>query len=127
MKHSLSRLLTLRERLKVAAEAELNLTVAAMRDTAAHLETHGVGEGAQVYRAQDLQDGAYKRELAVGHLRGLTQQAEEQRMEVARTKREERQVELLVQKRVAQAAQLLVRREAATLDDWYRATTWEEK
>ncbi len=129
MTKPLSRLLVLRQRLKDVAEMELNVTVRAMRDTEAHLEHDGIGIGEepQTHAAQDLQDVAYRRELAVGHLKSLTQLVQERQEELAQAKRQERQVELLVQKRAKEAAQKQVRIEAATLDDWYRAITWEEK
>jgi flagellar biosynthesis chaperone FliJ len=66
------------------------------------------------------------RELAVGHLELLERQVEERRQAVALAKQQERQVEILVQKRAAAAKQKEARRQSATLDDWYRASTWEE-
>lgn len=127
MKKPLSRLLVLRQRLKSAAQMELDVAVSHLHDTKAHLDTTTIGAQARQYSGKDLQDAAYQRELAVGHLASLTELVEARRELVAEAKKEERQVELLVEKRAAQAAAQAVRREAAALDDWFRATSWQEK
>lgn len=127
MKKPLSRLLTLRQRMKSVAQMELNIAVSHLQGTQHHLDHTTIGSDVATHRAKDLQDAAYQRELAVGHLKSLTELVETRRALVAEAKREERQVELLVEKRAAQAAAKDIRREAATLDDWFRATTWQEK
>jgi len=124
MSRPLNRLLTLRQRLKDAAQMELNVSVAAMQDVTDHLEKRSVGAGD--HEAAHLQFAEAMRELALSHLELLKGQVEERRQAVAVAKQQERQVEILVQKRAAAAAQKEVRRQSAILDDWYRSSTWEE-
>ena len=125
MSRPLNRLLTLRQRLKDAAQMELNVSVAAMQDVTDHLEKRSVDAGGD-HEAAHLQFAEAMRELALSHLELLKRQVEERRQEVAVAKQQERQVEILVQKRAAAAAHKEVRRQSAILDDWYRSSTWEE-
>jgi flagellar biosynthesis chaperone FliJ len=126
MSRPLNRLLVLRQRLKDAAQMELAVSVAAKQDVMDHLDQAGIGADGGDYEAAHLQFAQTMRELAVGHLELLERQVEERRQAVALAKQQERQVEILVQKRAAAAKQKEARRQSATLDDWYRASTWEE-
>jgi hypothetical protein len=127
MSKPLKRLLTLRQRLKDAAQMELNISVAAMQDVSNHLQNQTIGADGQDHAAAHLQFADAMRHLAHSHLALLKRQVNERREAVAVAKREERQVEILVQKRAQTAQDKDVRQQSATLDDWYRATTWEEK
>lgn len=127
MSRPLKRLLSLRQRLKDAAVMELNISVAAVQDVTDHLQNQTVGGGKNNHEASHLQFADAMRHLAHGHLDALKQKVQERRQAVAVAKREERQVEILVQNRLDRAANKETRRQSATLDDWYRATTWEEQ